>query len=424
VNGRPRTGPALFLIAVGLLMSVVMLAVLVPKLGHLAHPARAAVGGQAAAHRGHHGHGWLTFAHVMWIMAASALASTITGGGWVVVSVRRRLASRLTREYGLFEIRLSLHDEAREQDVIEMVEALLGAAREFPEQRSREGQPFVAVEAHYGPGVHGELEWVLCLRCEHALASALDGIVSAAYPDVRLGYQFGGPPREIGGSIARPGHVLRYRKQRSFVFPLVGEVEPGAARPLETVAQAQAAAGVPSSVRIQLTPCALPLERFARTRLRSREARLAASDGGQLGALSRSEMQAAARSHSHTWCWLEVQVAAPDREIANRIGAVLIARRGENRLQRRWMTWRQDLYCDRFPTAYPPLLPSATLRTLASASEVAQLVALPGGRLKNVPVRRLALPRLPAPPQLQIADRDARPQRPPARNEVEDERAS
>jgi hypothetical protein len=413
VNARPRTGPLLCMIVLGLLMSVVMLAVLIPKLGHLAHPHPAAGRAAPPAHPAEKGHGWLTFAHLLWIMGASGLVSAVAVGWWLLVTVRRRLENRLTREYGLFEIRLSLHDQAREQDVTDMVEALLGAVREFPEQRSREGQPFVCLEAHYGPGEGGELEWVLCLRCERALAGALDGIISAAYPDVRVGYKFAGPPRDIGGRIARPGHVLRLRKQRSFVFPLSDEVQPGAARPLEAVAQAQAAAGVPSSVRIQMTPCALPVERFARARLRHREARLAAVDGGHLGSLSSSEMQAAARSQSHTWCWVEVQVAAPNREIANRIAAVVQARRGENRLQRRWMIWREDLYRDRFPSAYPPLLPGLALRTLASASEVAQLVALPAGRLKNVPVRRLALPRLPAPPDLQIAEPDAQPGLPP-----------
>jgi len=416
MSARPRTGPLLCLTALGVLMSVVMLAVLIPRLGHLAQPPTRHVMSAPAQHPRTH-HDWLTFAHLIWIIGASGLLSGLTATAWLIASVRRRLQNRLTRGYGLFQIRLSLHDDAREQDVTDMVEALLGAIREFPEQRSRDGQPFVAFEAHYGPGVDGELEWVLCLRCERALAAALDGIISAAYPDVRVGYEFKGPPQEIGGRIARPGHVLRFRKQRSFVFPLTGEVQPGAARPLEAIAQAQAAAGVPSSVRIQMTPCPLPLERWARSGLRHRDARLAAIDGGQLGTLSRSEMQAAARSHSHTWCWLEAQLAAPNREIANRIAAALQARRGENRLQRRWMIWRQNLYRDRFPTAYPPLLPSLALRTLASASEVAQLLALPAGRLKNVPVRRLALPRLPAPPDLQIAAADAQPERPPTREE-------
>ena len=407
--------PLLCLIAFGLLVSVVMLAVLVPKLGHLGvTPPRAAARGAGGPHRHRGGshHGWLTFGHVLLLFAASFVLSVVSAAGWLVAIGRRRLENRLTREYGLYEVMLSLHDEAREQDVTDMVEALLNAVREFPEQRSRDGQPFVAVEAHYGPGPAGELEWVLCLRCERALAQSLDGIVSAAYPDVRLGYKFVGPPKEIGGRIPRPGHVLRFRKERSFIYPIVAEVQAGAARPLEAVAQAQAAAAVPSSVRIQMTPCALPVERYARERQRHHEGRLAASDGGVLGSLGRAEMTAAATSQSHAWCWLEVQVAGPSREIANRIAAALQARRGENRLQRRWMIWRQDLYRDRFPTAYPPVLPSATLRTLVSASEVARLLVLPGGRMKNVPVRRLVLPRIPAPPELGMAAGDPQPPTP------------
>ena len=60
----------------------------------------------------------------------------------------------------------------------------------------------------------------------------------------------------------------------------------------------------------------------------------------------------------------------------------------------------------------------AQLRTLASSSEVAHLIALPGARLKNVPVRRLALPRIPAPPELGMVADDPAPQMPPDRGRV------
>jgi hypothetical protein len=411
---RQRTLPLLILVGVGLLTCVVILAVLLPKVGHLgiAHPTPALHPTTAAQPRGSH-HGWLTFGLVLWIFLGSGVVSAIAFAYFGYKVVRRRLESRLTREYALYEVKLSMHDQARGQDVTDMTEALLNAVREFPEDRARDGQPFIALEAHYGPGPAGELEWTLCLRCERALVATLDGIISGAYPDVRVGYEFQGPPREVGGRIPRPGHVLRFRKQRSFVYPVVGEVEPGAAHPLEAVAQAQAAAGVPSSVRIQITPCALPIERYARERLRHLEGRLALGDGGSIGTFGRAEMTSAVAAQSHAWCWLEVQVAGPSREIANRVASVLQARRGENRLQRRWMIWRQDLYRDRFPTAYPPLLPSLALRTLASASDVAHLIALPSARLKNVPVRRLALPRMPAPPEVGMAGDDLPPPTPP-----------
>jgi hypothetical protein len=409
----------LLLLLVGIIVSVAIFAIAVPKLAHVAqpstvlpaHPARPAAAGRGRPFH-HHG-GLLTFAHVLLLMAASATCGLFALVRWGTRLTRRRLENRITREYGLYELRFSLHDDARDQETVDMIESLLHAVREFPEDRARDGQPFVAVEAHYGPGASGEPEWVLCVRCERELAETVDGIVAAAYPGVRLGYDFTGPPREIDGVIPEPGHVLRFRKSRSFVYPIVSDVERGAARPLEAVAQVQAAVGVPSCVRFQLTPCALTIERYARDRLRGHEDRLVVGDGGVLGSLNASEMTAAAESQDHAWCWLEVQVASDSRETANRIAAAVLARRGQNRLQRRWMILREDLYRRRFPTAYPPLLPSATLRTLASSSEVARLIALPGARMKNVAVRRVALPRMPAPPELGMASGDPEPQLPP-----------
>jgi hypothetical protein len=418
VTTRPRTSHLLLLIFVGLLMSGVMLAVLIPKLGHLAPPPIAGPNAvkvaRPVAHRAVH-HGWLTFGHVLLILAVSTVLSAVSLAGWVVVIVRRRLAMRLTREYGLYEVKLSMHDQARAQDVTDMVEGLLNAVREFPEQRSRDGQPFIAFEAHYGPGPTGEMEWVLCVRCERTLVETIDGILSSAYPDVRVGFEFIGPPQEIGGSIPVPGHVLRFRKQRSFVYPLADVAEQIASSALEAVAQAQAAAGVPSTVRFQMIPCALTVERYARERLRHHEERLLPVDGGPIGTLNRTEMAAAAGTQDHAWCWLELQVAADTRETCNRIAAVLLARRARNRLQRRWMILREDRYRERFPAAYPPLLPSLALRSLTSSTELASLLALPGARLKNVPVRRLALPRIPAPPEIAIAAGDPQPQLPPER---------
>jgi hypothetical protein len=416
MSGRPRTGPLLFLICVGLLMSAVMLAVLIPKLGHLAAPPHATQATAKVTPRPHghgHGGGWLTFGHVLLILAVSLLLSAASFTGWVIVLARRRLAMRLSREYGLYEVKLSLHDQARPQDVADMVEALLNAVREFPEQRSRDGQPFIAFEAHFGMGPAGEMEWVLCVRCERALVETVDGILSSAYPNVRVGFDFIGPPKEIGGTIPVPGHVLRFRKQRSFVYPLHDGGGEEASSSLEAVAQAQAAAGVPSTVRFQMIPCALPVERYARERLRHLEERLLPVGGGALGSLNRAEMVAAAGTQDHAWCWLEVQVACEDRETCNRIAAVLVARRGRNRLQRRWMVFREDAYRERFPAAYPPVLPSPSLRTLVSSTELAQMLALPGARLKNVPVRRVAIARIPAPPEIAIAVGSPRPPLPP-----------
>jgi hypothetical protein len=417
---RPRGGVyVVLLLLAGLFGSVLTYALLLPDLAHLGPPAATTPANHLAiVHRGarHAHHGWLTLGHIALIFLVSAVLSVLAFAWWATRIIRCRLARRLTREYGLYEIRLSMHDQARGQDVTDMTEALLNAVRAFPEDRARDGQSFLAFEAHYAPGVTGEMEWLLCLRCESELVQTLDGIISSAYPDVRVGYEFTGPPAPVNGTLPIPGHVLRFRKARSFLYPSIGEVQDGAAaRPLEAIAQTQAAVGRPSTVRFQMTPCALPIERYARERLRHHEYRLRTRDGGvALGELDRNEMTSAADAQSHTWCWLEVQVAAESRQTANRIAAALQGRRGANRLQRRWMILREDLYRRRFPTAYPPLLPALTLRTLACAGEVAHLIALPGARMKNVPVRRLALPRIPAPPEIGMAPEDPTPELPPS----------
>jgi len=61
------------------------------------------------------------------------------------------------------------------------------------------------------------------------------------------------------------------------------------------------------------------------------------------------------------------------------------------------MVVRQNLYRRRFPEALGPLLPSP--RALVSAAEVAHLLELPSARMKGVPVRRVTIPRIPAPPE-------------------------
>ena len=77
------------------------------------------------------------------------------------------------------------------------------------------------------------------------------------------------------------------------------------------------------------------------------------------------------------------------------------------------MTVRQGLYRRRFPRALGPLIPS--FRTLVSAAEVAHLLELPSARMKGVPVRRVTIPRIPAPPEIVRGSRPAAPARCPRR---------
>ena len=122
-------------------------------------------------------------------------------------------------------------------------------------------------------------------------------------------------------------------------------------------------------------------------------------------------MANAERTQNRSLLWLEAVVAADTPETCKQLGAAIQARRGENRLRRRWMLVRANLYRRRFATATPPLLPSP--HSLVSAAEVAHLLALPSARMKGVPVRRNAVPRIPMPPEVLRADPHAPVPAPP-----------
>ena len=196
-----------------------------------------------------------------------------------VILVLRRTRRRSRREYALYELHLSAHDQAKPQDLEDMVESIANIVRAFPADRIRDGQPYVALELVCNEG-HGGMEWSVNVRCEPRVVVALDAAFSATYPDVRVGRRHADAPRPRAGALREPGHVMRFRKQRSFVYPLVAAGEQLASPPVEQIARAQIALGEPSIVRFQLTPTALFLERYARRRYKHHEQHLARREPG------------------------------------------------------------------------------------------------------------------------------------------------
>jgi hypothetical protein len=346
----------------------------------------------------------LTFAAVNSLVALAGLVAL------AALLVKNRLDARERRDYQLYEIHLSMHDDAKPRDLRDMVEAFAAAVRQWPINRARFGQPYFAVETHYWQGPDG-MQFLIGLRCERDLVVTLQSVLANAYPDVRVGQIDGSTPRPLRGRLREPGYVLRFRKERAFIYPLAAREEgEDASVTMEAIAQTQVMVGAPSSIRLQFTPAPLGLEGWARHKFRAHEDRLARSeqrlirsDAGLRSVLNQEEMRDAGRALDSGMCWFEVQVAAPTGALANRVAASLIARRGENRLQRRRMLARLGLYCRRFPDGYPPLLPTFSFgrfHSLASAGEVAHLLALPSARMKAVPVKRLTIPRLPPPPEI------------------------
>ena len=328
--------------------------------------------------------------------------------GAAALLAARCACRRRTRAYGLYELHLSTHDQAKAQDLEDMVESIANIVRAWPADRVRHGQPYFALElicsTVEGPGDVREMEWSIHIRCEPSAVVALDGALSAAYPDVRLGGAHGEQPRPRPGRLREPGYVMRFRKERSFVYSLIADGEQLASSPLEQIARAQIAQNEPSVVRFQLTPTPSFFEELARRLYRRHENKLVRQErwglpeGGLWSTFNRAEMRAAERTQNRSLFWLETVVAADNREVCKAVAAAVQSRRGENRLHRRWIVIRQGLYRRRFPRALGPPIPS--FRCLVSAAEVAHLLELPSARMKGVPVRRVTIPRIPAPPEI------------------------
>ena len=343
----------------------------------------------------------------------------------------RRARRRRTRTYALYQLHLSTHDQAKGQDLEDMVEQIANIIRAWPADRARNGQPYLALELICGSeeaAAGRETEWSINIRCEPSSVTTLDGAISAAYPDVRLGRVHGERPVPRPGVLREPGYVMRFRKERSFVYSLIADGEQEASSPLEQIARAQVGQDAPSVVRFQLTPTPSYFEELARRLYRRHENKLVRQErwglpeGGLTSTFNRAEMHAAERTQNRSLFWLETIVAADSREVCKAVAAAVQSRRGENRLHRRWMIIGQGLYRRRFPRALGPPIPS--FGTLVSAAEVAHLLELPSARMKGVPVRRLTIPRIPAPPEIVRAER-ARAARPSANaNDTTQRRAS
>ncbi|MGI8559576.1 MAG: hypothetical protein ACR2ND_14945 [Solirubrobacteraceae bacterium] len=331
--------------------------------------------------------------HLSGLKLVLLAALEIAGGGLLTgvllaALVLRRVRGRSRREYALYELHLSTHDEAKPQDLEDMVESIANVIHAFPADRVRNGQPFLALELICGAG-HEGTGWSINLRCEPSAVRALDAAISAAYPDVRLGRRHAEAPLPRPGALRIPGYVMRFRKERSFVYPLLAADERLASPPLEQIARAQVGLGEPSVVRFQLTPTPSFFEELARRLYKRHENKLMRQErwglpeGGLLSTLNRAEMSNAQQTQNRSLFWLEVLVAADTAQACKTVAAAVQSRRGENRLHRRWMIARQNLYRRRFPQALGPLLPS--FRCLVSAAEAAHLLALPSARMKACP---------------------------------------
>ena len=119
-------------------------------------------------------------------------------------------------------------------------------------------------------------------------------------------------------------------------------------------------------MRFQLTPAPTWFEALARRLYRRHENRLVRAEhwglreGGLTSTLNRAEMRNAEQTQNRSLFWLELTIAADSAHACKTLAAAVQARRGENRLHRRYMLVRRNLYRRRFPHALAaaPALPA------------------------------------------------------------------
>lgn len=328
------------------------------------------------------------------LLVGAAVAAVLLGALAV-----GRLRARRRRVYALFELHLSLQDEAPFGRVVAMVRQIGGTLRARPGERLVGGQPFAALEL-IATSAPTEMRWRIAVRCEPRSVEAIEAHIRGCYPDVRVGRVHDEPPTPLEGRMQVPRHLLRLGKAKTFVLALGGSAsaEGQEGPPLKQLATVQTALRHGSVVRLQIAPAPIGAELLARAAYRRREA----SRGGRgdrlelFSPLTRQEMMSAEETQNQALFWLEAQVCSGDREECWRLAQGLAAERGANRLQVRHMPLRTWLYRRRFPRALPPLFRSPSLRGLVSTAELAHLLELPSAAMKGVAVSRSAVPRLPA----------------------------
>ena len=236
-------------------------------------------------------------------LALAAWLGLLLLGVTTAITVDRRLRNRLIRSYERYEIKLSMHDDAKPGDLEDMVEAIGAAVRKRYNDRVSQGQPFIALELWHRPSAVG-MQWTPCLVCEAHIARTLEGLIAGAYPDVRVGREFERAAAcDRRASWTSQAYVMRFRKRRAFIHPL-GHPAPAAAQrqgkttPLsEAIAMTQTALATPSLVRFQITPASEQLEdAHARRRLERHEHQLLHDTHGDSGhRLDQAETRSASR---------------------------------------------------------------------------------------------------------------------------------
>jgi hypothetical protein len=358
------------------------------QLGHPFHapPARAAPRG-AAAHDLER-----TVAAPLLRLGEGLTLSTFLATA-VVGSSRAHSRSRRGRRNATWELQLGREDSAEPFEVQKLIDGLHGELHARWYERPWRGQDSIALETH--KVADGTVRMTLVAQPE--TRAAVEGLLRAAYPDLRL--------VPVDGRPLRLQHVVRLKKARSYILSIQTLRDYQHSFTESLIATVGELPGV-TTVQLVLTPVPRLVARRARGLLRARERAANKTDqldpaapGAGSVVVAKELKGALETAGGHSLCYFELRVASSDPDTAKRVAGLFAQLRSENELVRRNMRARRRLYLRRLRVAAPNPLPGNRTGILSS-SEIATMWQLPSARLKHAPLMRAHVRRASAPPAI------------------------
>ncbi len=271
------------------------------------------------------------------------------------------------------------------------------------------GVPSLAFEVHILPQRDRPARVVLTVVCAPEDVLRVDGCLQAAYPDVRVGYEFSQHIERAADAPTWTDHVKRLKKRRAFITRVAAaDLEGVGSQPfdhqmIDGLLANLAHITAPVTVQLSLTPAPRWVDRLAQYAYREEERRLAAGQlSGELGERSpraTADLRGGLTVQYHLLFYFDIRCASSDPETALLAANSLSQGVGENKLTLKEPFLLHALYAKRIEKAIPRLIPPIRHGVLSSG-ELAALWQLPTNRVKSVMIKRSNQLREPASPAI------------------------